>query len=394
MRHVKLLRMILILAIAFLIQRMPANAIQDPNDFGVADTVGIALASYPDATTGQHQFRLDVYGRFDVDTISAIGSGFVWSNPNVRLDSARASSDASAAFDYVMFFYYRNSRDSSNAHRWITCSGARISSAGLMPSVTRRLLAKYYFTAMSWSSSDSVVFDSARFSTGSKLKVSKTNRIPFVPMFSRRIVLYDVPPPTLVSPANGDSSSFGTPTLNWNDVTGADKYRVQVDNDSTFGSPDRDVSNLTSSQWTVSPGLGFGTWYWRVNATDDGTGKTSGWSTKWKYKRALFIEKPLVTTDGENLPTEYRLYENYPNPFNAGTVIRFDLVNPGHVTLKVFNALGQVVTTLVNEEKPVGRYSVDWQGTDDHGKSVASGMYFYRLETTDRTETKKMVLLK
>ena len=66
----------------------------------------------------------------------------------------------------------------------------------------------------------------------------------------------------------------------------------------------------------------------------------------------------------------------------------------GHVGLEVLNLLGQRVTTLVDEPQTAGPHEVIWNGTDDHGSSVASGMYFYRLVTGEHSESKKMVLLK
>jgi hypothetical protein len=92
------------------------------------------------------------------------------------------------------------------------------------------------------------------------------------------------------------------------------------------------------------------------------------------------------------VPTTYALHQNYPNPFNAGTVIRFDLRNEGDWDLKVYNLLGQVVRTY--NGNGVGNQQVTWNGTDDHGRQVASGVYFYRVQSGKFTETKKMTLLK
>jgi subtilisin family serine protease len=103
-------------------------------------------------------------------------------------------------------------------------------------------------------------------------------------------------------------------------------------------------------------------------------------------------EVPLVSTD-------YSLGQNYPNPFNPATRIQFKVGrlkfgNPNHTTLTVFNILGQRVRTLVDENKLPGRYEVVWDGKDEMGKGVSSGIYFYRLETSGFKETKKMVLLR
>ncbi|NLT51202.1 MAG: T9SS type A sorting domain-containing protein [Ignavibacteria bacterium] len=109
--------------------------------------------------------------------------------------------------------------------------------------------------------------------------------------------------------------------------------------------------------------------------------------------------------EDENLyRKEYSLSQNYPNPFNPSTTIKFrtPLNSPlyqrgetgGLVTLKIFDILGREVTTLVNEHKPAGTYTVEWNGTNSAGQQVGSGVYFYQLKTgSGLVETKKMILL-
>jgi flagellar hook assembly protein FlgD len=83
-----------------------------------------------------------------------------------------------------------------------------------------------------------------------------------------------------------------------------------------------------------------------------------------------------------------------PNPFNPNTVIMFAIPKPGEVRIEVFNVLGQKVKTLANEFSKAGYKRVEWDGTDDNGSSVASGVYLYRMTAGDFSETKKMLLLK
>lgn len=99
----------------------------------------------------------------------------------------------------------------------------------------------------------------------------------------------------------------------------------------------------------------------------------------------------FVSVDDKNLdiPSEFSLSQNYPNPFNPNTKISYLLPNAGNVTLKVFDVLGKEVATLVNEEKQVGSYEVQFDGN-----RLTSGIYFYQIKTGDFTETKKMILLK
>jgi hypothetical protein len=102
-----------------------------------------------------------------------------------------------------------------------------------------------------------------------------------------------------------------------------------------------------------------------------------------------------------NLPNSCELSQNYPNPFNPETTIPFSLKvqgsmfkGPMHTTLKIYNILGQAVRILVDEEKLPVNYKIIWDGKDDSGKEVASGIYFYQLKIKEHTETKKMVLLR
>jgi hypothetical protein len=88
------------------------------------------------------------------------------------------------------------------------------------------------------------------------------------------------------------------------------------------------------------------------------------------------------------------LEQNYPNPFNPATTIRFELQVGQNVSLRVFDVRGKLVKTLVAGQMPAGVSSVGWNGTGDSGESVASGVYFARLETRHNVLTRKMVLLK
>ncbi len=92
---------------------------------------------------------------------------------------------------------------------------------------------------------------------------------------------------------------------------------------------------------------------------------------------------------GENIPTTFVLKQNYPNPFNPGTIIGYDLPRASFVTLKVYDILGREAATLVNGIQSFGNYSVPFNGA-----RLASGVYFYRLQTDTYTETKRMMLMK
>ena len=93
-------------------------------------------------------------------------------------------------------------------------------------------------------------------------------------------------------------------------------------------------------------------------------------------------------------PTETTLKGNYPNPFNPVTTVAFDMAKDGMVKVEIFNVKGQKVKTLVNDYRMAGRYTVNWNGVDEVGNSVSSGIYFYRMQTKGFSSSKKMLLLK
>lgn len=94
------------------------------------------------------------------------------------------------------------------------------------------------------------------------------------------------------------------------------------------------------------------------------------------------------------LSSGFALVQNYPNPFNPETVIKYQTRSDGPVELVVYNLAGEKVRVLVNDVRPAGNYEARWNGTDDRGHRVSSGMYVYRLKSENLTLAKKMVLLK
>ena len=100
------------------------------------------------------------------------------------------------------------------------------------------------------------------------------------------------------------------------------------------------------------------------------------------------------TGAGDIIVATTELKNNYPNPFNPVTNIAFSLSEPGHVTLEVYNIKGEKVRTLINEVLPANNHVVTWNGMDDNNKSVASGVYFYKMKAEKYASTKKMILMK
>jgi uncharacterized repeat protein (TIGR02543 family) len=111
--------------------------------------------------------------------------------------------------------------------------------------------------------------------------------------------------------------------------------------------------------------------------------------------RVIYVNRyEYLSTEGEGIPTEFALHENYPNPFNPTTTLRFDLPEVSDVTLTIYNMLGQKVRTFNMQSTPAGYHSVKWNATNDYGDPVGAGVYLYQLQTKDFVKTRKMVLLK
>lgn len=105
-----------------------------------------------------------------------------------------------------------------------------------------------------------------------------------------------------------------------------------------------------------------------------------------------FIEDPVATgchTLQPNIPGEFKLYQNYPNPFNPTTTIKYNLHKSNDVTLKIYNLIGQELETLVNGFQTAGKHEINWQPN-----GLPSGIYFYRLQSGEFSQAKKLILQK
>jgi hypothetical protein len=105
---------------------------------------------------------------------------------------------------------------------------------------------------------------------------------------------------------------------------------------------------------------------------------------------ATSVESPEQT----GVPEDFVLLQNYPNPFNPTTSIAYNIARTAEVKLSIYNLRGQEVRSLVNERKTVGSYTVKWDGRDQFGMAVVSGIYFYKLEAGGFVQTQKMLLVK
>ncbi|MEA2095505.1 MAG: T9SS type A sorting domain-containing protein, partial [Candidatus Cloacimonadota bacterium] len=106
------------------------------------------------------------------------------------------------------------------------------------------------------------------------------------------------------------------------------------------------------------------------------------------------FEESVSSDDITVIPTADLLAQNYPNPFNPITTISYNMIEAGDVSIEVFNIKGQKVKTLINEQTEAGDHTIVWDGTDNNSQQVSSGMYFYKMKSSNYTSTKKMILMK
>lgn len=113
--------------------------------------------------------------------------------------------------------------------------------------------------------------------------------------------------------------------------------------------------------------------------------------------RIIYTGNPVGVEEHSYLPNEFQLYQNYPNPFNPNTIISWQLAVGSDVTLKIYDVLGNEVATLVNEEQQAGKHSINFNATNNPQlttNSLASGIYYYRLQAGQQSQTKGMIFLK
>jgi hypothetical protein len=117
-------------------------------------------------------------------------------------------------------------------------------------------------------------------------------------------------------------------------------------------------------------------------------------SVEWIELPCFFTPFDKIAQERSELPTNFELLQNYPNPFNLSTVIGYTLPEAAEVRLEIFNLAGQRIACPFEGNQSAGRHQITWEGTDDHGGVVATGVYFCRLTAGDFSDVKKMNLVK
>lgn len=189
----------------------------------------------------------------------------------------------------------------------------------------------------------------------------------------------------LISPTNNAINVPLTPMLDWDSVTTAMSYNIQVSTNSGFSTFAIDTTGIVNSNLQVPSGklLSGIQYFWRVRTCNEGG--YSNWSSVWNFSTTL---TGIIPTIGKT-PKTFSLSQNYPNPFNPSTQIKIDIPKSSDVKIFIYNMLGKEIVTLVNEKLLPGTYTVDWNASD-----YPSGVYFYRMMSGNFIQTKQMILLK
>ncbi|WP_158607304.1 T9SS type A sorting domain-containing protein [Rhodohalobacter sp. SW132] len=184
-------------------------------------------------------------------------------------------------------------------------------------------------------------------------------------------------------PGNGEQDVSKIPLIAWSESNRSEYYDLQLADNPEFSNPTLDIQELSSTEYKVANELEDGiTYYWRVRAGND-----SGYSD-WS-EVLQFTTQITTSTEFTDMPKEYSLEQNYPNPFNPTTTVTFSLPKSSDVSVEVFNSVGQRVAQLVNTSKAAGVHEVSFDAS-----SLSSGIYLIRMNTSEHTFMKKMILLK
>jgi len=187
--------------------------------------------------------------------------------------------------------------------------------------------------------------------------------------------------PILVAPADSTVIDSTSALFMWyRSQPAVTKYWVELDTTDQFSNSFID-STITDTTYLYSAMQPNKSYWWRIKAFN-----LAGWGD---FSEVRMFSTNIVSVENEEIPVEYALHQNYPNPFNPATTIKFSIPEMSFVTLRVYDVLGNEVTTLINGENTAGYYEIKFDAS-----VLASGIYFYRLQAGDYVETKKMILMK
>lgn len=183
-----------------------------------------------------------------------------------------------------------------------------------------------------------------------------------------------------------DASHYGVLARTGSD--GTDGYLMYAQVDSATGTYEM---NLCDGDWVIIPPCCFP----NVDPPDSamvtiGESPDTARTVDLVYSVITAIDDDIET----GLPASFSVEQNYPNPFNPTTTIDYSLPSQSRVSIRIYNVLGQAIRTLVDEPQAAGKYSVTWDGKNQAGEAVSTGLYLYRIQAGDITQSRKMLLLK
>ncbi|MCK4547557.1 MAG: CehA/McbA family metallohydrolase [Candidatus Eisenbacteria sp.] len=212
--------------------------------------------------------------------------------------------------------------------------------------------------------------------------------------------------PELMDPGDGDEVCTLTPRLSWHPSSDPDNtvyYRIWYGTDSTF--TNRTVADSLTLTWfdVESPLADSTTYFWRVAAWDSvghevwsDDPECPGYPNQpcgWRFATAYDPDCQVQSVNREPLLGSPPYLTAYPNPFNPGTTIVFNLPSPSHVSVRIYDVEGRLRSVLLEETREAGLYRTLWTGRDDRGCSCGPGVYFCRIEAGGESATRKIILL-
>ncbi|MBS1494676.1 MAG: T9SS type A sorting domain-containing protein [Bacteroidetes bacterium] len=232
--------------------------------------------------------------------------------------------------------------------------------------------------------------------------IADSNNIPYAPAGGTNDVLAPICRPSIgvtgnvlfVTTMAANSATGSTDTTNYDDI-----YLIRSNNSgATWSAPERITPSSPRNDWryaSISPSNDIvGNVYFAnvVVQKDTVPGSNVNLANPLTNAKPYFLRLSYITgivNISNGIPGEYKLYNNYPNPFNPSTKIRFDLAKNSTVKINIFDVNGRLVSDLVNSVLAAGTYE-----TDFNASALSSGVYYYRIETNSFSDTKKMILVK
>ncbi len=197
--------------------------------------------------------------------------------------------------------------------------------------------------------------------------------------------------PHVASPVGGVKLQDANPMLTWyvpTYDTSITSYDLQYSTNSDFSNA-YTIPNLSKTNQVLSSLQPGQLYYWRVRSS-----VSNGTSSSYSYSGNFYSAGITGVKNDQVVPYKFAVEQNYPNPFNPSTQIRYSIPKASLVTVSIYNILGQEVRTLVNESQVAGNYSVQWNGKNNFGMQVGTGVYIYRVVAGLNVASKKMILLK